>query len=207
MPAICHTSLARSTVVLLVGVLLTVATLVTVSRLWGKPVDGWTYWALSVDPNRNFQARAAFQEHMSEWPGTWQRRVREFSADELEHRGICGGKWLPRTHNCGWNSTNTTSRYRAYSQRCRVSERDSTPSRILMWSAFPQHSGFRIGSAPHLTTVAGQSRFAGWLTSTSADNACPARRCAVCDFARRNCTNSSAADTCDLVKILRTSGN
>ena len=107
MPAICHRNLARSTVVLLVGVLLTVATLVTLSRLRGKPeaiqisastLDGWTYWALNVDPNRNLLARAAFQEHMSEWPGTWQRRVREFSADELEHSRICSGKWVA-THS------------------------------------------------------------------------------------------------------------
>lgn len=75
----------------------------TLWRLWGKPdalrvnastEDRWTYWTLAVDPDRNSRARAAFQEHMSELPGAWQKRMLNFSAHELERRGACNGRWV-----------------------------------------------------------------------------------------------------------------
>jgi len=56
--------------------------------------DGWIFWALTVDPDSTPQARAAFQEHLSEWPGTWQKRVRSLVANELDYRRLCSGKWV-----------------------------------------------------------------------------------------------------------------
>ena len=64
-------------------------------RVSARIREAWTYWTLTVDPNRDAAARAALQEHRSDWPGTWRKRLRAFVVEELKRRGMCGSAWSP----------------------------------------------------------------------------------------------------------------